>query len=102
MRLNGLERIWVALPKRPIYSGSLDIMLFKLDPNSPKFEVFVRLNEELLHFLEHAIAGGNFKRSLLTSSDVGQACWNNFKAPRAKNDLTRDKFKKLFVVYIMF
>ena len=72
-------------------------MLFKLEPNSPKFEVFVKLNEELLHFLEHAIAGGNFKRSLLTSGDVGQACWNNFKAPRAKNDLTRDKFKKLFV-----
>ncbi|MCB4436987.1 hypothetical protein LHL20_12200 [Alteromonas sp. McT4-15] len=73
-------------------------MLFVLDPNSPKFMVFEKLNAELLHFLEHAIAGGNFKRSLLTSGDVGQACWDNAKenVANVKSDLTRDKFKKLF------
>ncbi|EPI2105767.1 hypothetical protein ACS5F0_001518 [Providencia rettgeri] len=73
-------------------------MLFRLADNTPRFEVFRLLNAELLYFLEQAVSTNTFNRTLFTTSHVGQACWDNAKEndSRAKNDLTRDKFKKFF------
>ncbi|CAI1219747.1 Uncharacterised protein [Serratia liquefaciens] len=73
-------------------------MLFRLTDNTPRFEIFRLLNAELLHFLEHAVNANTFNRALFTNGAVGQACWDNAREndARAKNDLTRDKFEKLF------
>lgn len=74
-------------------------MLFQVDPNTPRFEVFRVLNQELLYFVEKSLVTSNFKRTLFTTGKVGQACWDNAKEnnARAKNDLTKEKFKKFFV-----
>lgn len=74
-------------------------MLFRLALNTPRFEVFRLLNAELLHFLEQAVHTNAFSRNLFTEGAVGQACWDNSKENdnRAKSDLTRDKFQKLFI-----
>jgi len=73
-------------------------MLFKLSPDSPRFEVFDLLNAELLFFLEHAASADEFDRTLFTEGAVGDACWENAREnyPRAKSALTRDKFEFLF------
>lgn len=73
-------------------------MLFIIHNDTPRFEVFQKLNTELLYFLEHSIPEGQFSRSLLTKDSIGQACWENAKEnnSRAKSDLTRDKFENLF------
>ena len=63
-------------------------MLFRLDPNTPRFEVFRLLNEELLHFLEQSINTNTFGRALFTQGAIGQGCW--------ANSPTRDKFETLF------
>lgn len=63
-------------------------MLFRLDPNTPSFEVFRLLNEELLYFLEQAVNSDIFSRALFTQGAVGQACWDNKP--------TRNKFKSLW------
>jgi hypothetical protein len=76
-------------------------MLFQLAHNTPRFEVFNLLNQELIFFLQKSVADGKFRRALFTPGAIGQACWDNSKSnnnPKAKNDLTRDKFKKLFSV----
>ncbi len=74
-------------------------MLFRLAPNTPSFEVFRLLNEELLYFLEQAVTTNTFSRALFNQGAVGQACWDNAQEndARAKIGLTRDKFKDLFV-----
>ncbi|MGO2009115.1 hypothetical protein [Vreelandella alkaliphila] len=74
-------------------------MLFRLAPNTPRFEVFRLLNAELLNFLEQAVNTNTFSRALFTQGTLGQACWDNAKEndARAKSDLTRDKFQKLFI-----
>lgn len=73
-------------------------MLFQLANNTPQFEVFRLLNEELLYFIEQSVQPGEFRRELFTGGDVGQACWNNSKVNdfRTEKDLTRDKFEKLY------
>ncbi|MCH7296166.1 hypothetical protein [Acinetobacter higginsii] len=71
-------------------------MLFKLHPDTPKFKVFVLLNQELIYFLNKSIKQQRFGRRLFSYTDVGKACWDNFKSPAGKYDLTRDKFQKLF------
>ncbi|HAV5510515.1 hypothetical protein ABTA49_11885 [Acinetobacter baumannii] len=71
-------------------------MLFKLHPDTPKFQVFVLLNQELIYFLNKSIKQQRFGRRLFSYTDVGTACWDNFKSPEGKYDLTRDKFQKLF------
>ncbi|MDC5529330.1 hypothetical protein PU912_09010 [Acinetobacter baumannii] len=71
-------------------------MLFKLHPDTPKFQVFVLLNQELIYFLNKSIKQQRFGRRLFSYTDVGTACWDNYKIPSGKSDLTRDKFKKLF------
>ncbi|WPE81640.1 hypothetical protein SB581_01160 [Acinetobacter baumannii] len=71
-------------------------MLFKLHPNTPKFQVFVLLNQELIYFLNKSIKQQRFGRRLFSYTNVGTACWDNYKIPSGKSDLTRDKFKKLF------
>ena len=63
-------------------------MLFRLAPNTPRFEVFRLLNAELLHFLEQSVNTNVFCRALLTQDDIGKACWGN--------EPTREKFKLLF------
>ncbi|MCD1587671.1 hypothetical protein K7H09_16830 [Halomonas sp. IOP_14] len=63
-------------------------MLFRLAPNTPRFEVFNLLNEELLHFLEQSVSTNTFSRALFTQGAVGQACWTN--SP------TREKSERLF------
>lgn len=63
-------------------------MLFRLSANTPRFEVFRLLNDELLFFLEKTAEENIFIRALFTGGEVGQACWNNIK--------TREKFKALF------
>ncbi|WP_111979690.1 hypothetical protein [Algibacillus agarilyticus] len=63
-------------------------MLFCLAPNTPKFEIFKLLNEELLHFLEQSVNTNAFCRALLTQNDIGKACWGN--GP------TRAKYRGLF------
>lgn len=63
-------------------------MLFCLAPNTPKFEVFKLLNEELLHFLGQSVNTNAFCRALLTQNDIGKACWGN--GP------TRAKYRGLF------
>lgn len=63
-------------------------MLFCLAPNTPKFEVFRLLNDELLHFLGQSVNTNAFCRALLTQDDIGKACWGN--------EPTREKFKLLF------
>lgn len=74
-------------------------MLFLLSPNSPRFQVFVLLNAELLHFIEHSVSSGTFRENLFTEGEVGKACWNNSKSnnQRANNDLTKEKFEKLYI-----
>lgn len=74
-------------------------MLFTINPNTPQFAVFEALNSELLGFLERAIPDSDFRRRLLSDGAIGQACWDNAKAnnARAKSDLTKDRFKKLFI-----
>ncbi|WP_218208866.1 hypothetical protein [Acinetobacter sp. F9] len=71
-------------------------MLFKLHPQTPKFRVFELLNDELIYFLEKSINQQRFGRRLFSNTSVGKACWDNFKSPAGKYDLTRDKFEKLF------
>lgn len=73
-------------------------MLFKLSPNTPRFRIFELLNEELLHFIQHSIPNGVFRRELFTQGQVGQACWNNSKENnlRATKDLTFEKFMLFF------
>lgn len=63
-------------------------MLFSLAPNTPRFEVFRVLNEELFYFLEQAVNTNTFGAALFTQGAVGQACWANIP--------TRKKFKILF------
>lgn len=63
-------------------------MLFKLADDTPRFEVFRLLNEELLHFLAQSVSANTFGRVLFTQGAVGQACWGNFP--------TREKFEVLF------
>ncbi|KPZ67206.1 MULTISPECIES: hypothetical protein [Pseudoalteromonas] len=63
-------------------------MLFRLAPNTPSFEVFRLLNEELLYFLEQAVTTNTFSRALFNQGAVGQACWDNKPS--------RDKFKGLW------
>ncbi|MFI8417874.1 hypothetical protein ACQKDS_15145 [Serratia sp. NPDC078593] len=63
-------------------------MLFRLAANTPKFEVFRLLNEELLHFLEQLVNTNAFDRVLFTQGAIGDACWANTP--------TREKFKTLF------
>ena len=73
-------------------------MLFKLHPDTPKFQVFVLLNQELIYFLNKSIKQQRFGRHLFSYTDVGKACWENSKAndPTAENELTCDKFRNLF------
>lgn len=73
-------------------------MLFQLALNTPRFLVFHLLNQELIFFLQKSVDDGRFRRALFTSGPIGKACWDNSKSndPKAKSDLTRDKFKKLF------
>ncbi|HFS0852891.1 hypothetical protein ABZQ71_06820 [Pseudomonas aeruginosa] len=73
-------------------------MLFKLATNTPRFEAFRLLNQELIFFLKESIDAGHFRRELFTPGTIGQTCWDNSKAnnTKAKKDLTRDKFEKLF------
>lgn len=74
-------------------------MLFQLTPDTPRFKVFDLLNEELIFFLQQSVAGKQFRRELFTAGRIGQACWDNSRAKnnKSKKDLTREKFKKLFV-----
>jgi hypothetical protein len=74
-------------------------MLFNIAPNTPRFQVFTALNQELLTFVENAQATGDFRRTLFSVGNVGQACWNNSKANNAGaiNDLTYEKFEKFFI-----
>ncbi|OAL78245.1 hypothetical protein [Acinetobacter sp. SFA] len=71
-------------------------MLFKLHPDTPKFQVFVLLNQELIYFLNKSIKQKSFGKGLFSRTSVGRACWSNVKSSPKKNDLTRDKFQKLF------
>jgi hypothetical protein len=73
-------------------------MLFQVDPNTPRFEVFTVLNQELLSFVKGSQVTGDFRRTLFTAGPVGQACWENAKEnnARATNDLTKEKFEKFF------
>lgn len=71
-------------------------MLFKLHPQTPKFQVFVLLNRELIYFLNKSIKQKTFGKGLFSRKPVGRACWSNVKNSPEKNDLTRDKFQKLF------
>lgn len=71
-------------------------MLFKLHPDTPKFQVFVLLNQELIYFLNKSIKQKTFGKGLFSRKLVGRACWSNVKSSPKKNDLTRDKFQKLF------
>jgi hypothetical protein len=73
-------------------------MLFKLHPQTPKFQVFVLLNRELIYFLGKSISQKRFGRRLFSYTAEGEACWENSKAndPRAESNLTCDKFKALF------
>lgn len=74
-------------------------MLFQLAANTPRFQVFILLNAEFLHFLNKAVNANVFSRGLFTTGAVGTACWDNARVNdiRAKGDLTRDKFEKLFL-----
>lgn len=73
-------------------------MLFRLAPDTPRFEVFRLLNQELFHFLEKSVTANDFNRELFTPGAIGQACWDNAKenSERAKGPLTKDKFEILF------
>lgn len=73
-------------------------MLFPISNDSPLFDVFIKLNQEMLFFLEQAIPQRDFCRELFTEGNIGQACFDNAKANdiRASNDLTCDKFQLLF------
>lgn len=63
-------------------------MLFRLAPNTPKFEVFRFLNAELMYFLGKVVNVNTFGRALFTQGPVGEACWTNVP--------TREKFENLF------
>ncbi|WP_067222758.1 hypothetical protein [Marinomonas gallaica] len=63
-------------------------MLFRLAANTPRFEVFRLLNEELLYFLEQSVASDTFDRALFTHENIGDACWDNVP--------TREKYEGLF------
>lgn len=63
-------------------------MLFCLAPDTPRFEVFRILNQELLYFLEQSVTTDAFDRALFTPGDIGDACWSNVP--------TREKYEGLF------
>lgn len=63
-------------------------MLFRLAPNTPRFEVFRLLNKELRRFLLRIVNMNTFDRTLFSKRDIGQACWNNAH--------TKEKFEALF------
>lgn len=63
-------------------------MLFRLAPNTPRFEVFKLLNQELLYFFEQSINANAFGRELFTPGAIGDACWSNTP--------TREKYEGLF------
>lgn len=63
-------------------------MLFRLADNTPRFEVFELLNQELLHFIEHSINTNAFGRELFTQGAIGDACW--------VSPPTREKYEGLF------
>lgn len=71
-------------------------MLFKLHPRTPRFQVFVLLNQELIYFLNKSIKQKTFGKGLFSRKAIGRACWSNAKSSPEKSDLTRDKFQKLF------
>jgi hypothetical protein len=63
-------------------------MLFRLADNTPRFEVFELLNQELLHFIEHSVNTNAFGRKLFTQGAIGDVCW--------VNSPTREKYEGLF------
>lgn len=62
-------------------------MLFPLDPQTPRSQIFNALNNELLHFLDASVTSTTFNESLFTS-EVGLACW--------ENPDTKSKFESLW------
>ena len=68
-------------------------MLFPLDPQTPKCQVFEVLNNELLHFLNSSIHARVFDENLFSEyhfdeEDIRSVCWTN--------EPTRDKFQALW------
>lgn len=68
-------------------------MLFSLHPQTPLCDVFIFLNNELLHFLQESIQGSVFSEALFTEhnfpdGNVRSVCWTNLK--------TREKFYDLW------
>lgn len=68
-------------------------MLFPLDPQTPKCQVFEVLNNELLHFLNSSIHARVFDENLFSEyhfdgEDIRSVCWTN--------EPTREKFKSLW------
>lgn len=66
-------------------------MLFKLSPETPKFNVFEFLNAELAFFIKKMLLAQEFDRPLFSEGEIGAACWENAK--------TKGKFKNMFDVF---
>jgi hypothetical protein len=62
-------------------------MLFKLADDTPIFQVFKLLNEELCNFIANCVSSRSFDRNLFSAGAIGQACWNNSN--------TKESFEKL-------
>lgn len=62
-------------------------MLFPLDPNTPKCQIFEKLNAELLFFLQASITRTRFSRQLF-SRTIGIECWDN--------EPTKEKFRAVW------
>lgn len=62
-------------------------MLFKLANNTPIFQVFTLLNEELCNFIGNCDSLTPFDRNIFSVGDIGKACWENPKTRESFEDL---------------
>lgn len=64
-------------------------MLFRLANNTPIFQVFTLLNEELCNFIGNCDPTSTFDRNIFSATDIGKACWDNLKTSECFRNLHR-------------
>ena len=62
-------------------------MLFRLANNTPIFQVFTLLNEELCNFIGNCDPTSTFDCNIFSATDIGKACWGNSKTRESFEDL---------------
>jgi hypothetical protein len=80
-------KYWRIYGKSIFIAEAARLMLFPLNPNTPRCKVFEKLNAELLFFIQKSIKSKRFIRGLF-SREMGEVCWDN--------EPTKEKFKAVF------